>query len=89
MATVVPWVKRSGGRPRCSRTSAAAVDDGIFLRGARVGTFAVCSLPSISRAASVNVPPTSMPRIAIRCIRPVVGGEHMAARGTSLCETPR
>ena len=71
VAIVVPCVKRSS--PPAPTAAAAASTDSSWFRA--VGTFAVRSSPSSSRTASVNVPPTSMPRMATGGIlRPVASG---------------
>ena len=59
VATVVPCVKRS--TPAAPTACAAATTDSSWR--AAVGTFAVRSSPSSRRTASVNVPPTSTPRM--------------------------
>ena len=61
VATVVPCAKRSA--PAASTAAAAASTDSSCRRA--VGILAVRnSFSSVSRTASVNVPPTSTPRIA-------------------------
>src|SRR5262245_41750118 len=58
VAIVVPCVKRSTS----VAPTATAADSTDSSWRARVGTFAVRNLPSATRTASVNVPPTSIPR---------------------------
>src|SRR5205085_10816435 len=72
VATVVPCAKRSTS---CAPTAAAAASTDSSCRRA-VGTFAVRTRPPSSRTASVNVPPTSTPRIATRvlCIAVAIRG---------------
>src|SRR4029077_11146004 len=64
VATVVPCAKRSTPFAPTART--AARTDSSWR--AAVGTFAVRTVPPSTRTASVNVPPTSTPRIATRVL---------------------
>ncbi len=68
MATVVPCAKRLTAAPAPTARAAASTDSSC--RGA-VGTLAVRIKPSSTSTASVNVPPTSTPRIAtsVLCTR--------------------
>src|SRR3954454_18053274 len=61
VATVVPCANRVSPVPAPTARAAATTDSSC--RGA-VGTFAIRTRPSSTSTASVNVPPTSTPRIA-------------------------
>ena len=62
MAIVVPCVNRSSGPSAAPTAVAALTTECSWAR--TVGIFVVRSSPSERSTASVNVPPTSIPRIA-------------------------